>query len=377
MSIIKNEIGKKYGYLTVIRKVENKNSSRAFWECKCDCGNTIIVNGTDLRSGHTQSCGCKRKEKTNQHNLEMVGKKFGKLLVLEPGKYYNNKYYWKCKCDCGNIIETSESNLVSGRSTQCTVCGHKSSGNKKANELIKIGDRFGKVIVLEKVKNKNPKNTKATYKCKCDCGNIFITTGDLLRKGITTSCGCYRKEKLIDTSIIGKKFGMLTIVDVDSIRKNKKYVKCKCDCGNITIKRYDSLKNGDILSCGCLGESFGERKIEEILNNLSITNKRQYMFDDLLNEEKTAKLRFDSAVKSRNGKKLYGLIEYDGVQHYQEVPFFKTPLEKVKAHDKLKDDYCKEHNIPLLRIPYWEFNNIEKIITEFIETNFNFLLHKN
>lgn len=53
-----NEIGNKYGRLTVIERAPNDSAGRAHWICKCECGNTTIVRGTTLRSGATQSCGC-------------------------------------------------------------------------------------------------------------------------------------------------------------------------------------------------------------------------------------------------------------------------------------------------------------------------------
>lgn len=52
-----NEIGNKYGKLTVIRRAKNKGT-KAQWVCLCECGKENIVTGTDLRSGHTGSCGC-------------------------------------------------------------------------------------------------------------------------------------------------------------------------------------------------------------------------------------------------------------------------------------------------------------------------------
>lgn len=54
---------KVFDRLTVVKKVKkfNKNTS-VMWECKCICGNTTIVNSLDLRSNHTKSCGCLKKE---------------------------------------------------------------------------------------------------------------------------------------------------------------------------------------------------------------------------------------------------------------------------------------------------------------------------
>lgn len=58
------------------------------------------------------------------------------------------------------------------------------------------------------------------------------------------------------------------------------------------------------------------------------------------------------------------LVEYDGILHYEDK--FNNHLEfsKTKVRDKIKTTFCKDNNIPLLRIPYWDFDNIEKILNE-------------
>ena len=55
--------GQRFGRLTVIEKVSKNNESRAYWRCRCDCGNEVISSEKDLRTGHTQSCGCYCREK--------------------------------------------------------------------------------------------------------------------------------------------------------------------------------------------------------------------------------------------------------------------------------------------------------------------------
>lgn len=50
--------GKKFGKLTVVKRVENNKHRQPQWLCKCDCGNETIVSGQKLRTGHTKSCGC-------------------------------------------------------------------------------------------------------------------------------------------------------------------------------------------------------------------------------------------------------------------------------------------------------------------------------
>lgn len=73
-----------FGKLTVIKRGDNDKSGHVRWWCKCDCGNPklILVAAGHLKSGHTQSCGCIRRDNIKpQKNLE--GKRFGKLIVKE------------------------------------------------------------------------------------------------------------------------------------------------------------------------------------------------------------------------------------------------------------------------------------------------------
>ena len=79
----KNEIGNRYGKLLVIKQANKTNKNgNIFWECQCDCGNIITVNGIDLRRGHSTSCGCIKslgEEKISKilksHNIEFEKEK--------------------------------------------------------------------------------------------------------------------------------------------------------------------------------------------------------------------------------------------------------------------------------------------------------------
>lgn len=130
--------GQIFGHLTVLEQDTTKTSRTAYWLCQCDCGNKNIVSvrGTNLRSGHTQSCGCLRIARTIEViTNDLTGQKFGKLIVIERDKDKKGECaYWKCRCSCGNIISVSNSHLKGGQKS----CGCiKSKGEQKIASILK------------------------------------------------------------------------------------------------------------------------------------------------------------------------------------------------------------------------------------------------
>ena len=87
----------------------------------------------------------------------------------------------------------------------------------------------------------------------------------------------------------------------------------------------------------------------------------QYKFDDCRSKDK---LPFDFYVLSKNIA-----IEYDGRQHYEIIEWFGgfDSFIEGKIRDTIKTIYCKENNIKLIRIPYWDFDNIEEILDRELE----------
>ena len=118
-----------------------------------------------------------------------------------------------------------------------------------------LGQRFGRLIVIERAENN--KYGQAMWICKCDCGNITKPIqGQNLRNGNTQSCGCYNKKRISETNasnLIGKRFGRLVVKEKVGSNSNKKTVwLCECDCGNIKTIVAGDLTSGRTLSCGCL-----------------------------------------------------------------------------------------------------------------------------
>lgn len=115
------DIERKYGRLTPLREVERKNGYRRVL-CVCDCGNERIVLLKNLKSGNSKSCGCLNKENLSKARLiDLTGKVFGKLTVIERVEDRTNSGFaqWLCKCACGNTSVVLSNALNSGATKSC------------------------------------------------------------------------------------------------------------------------------------------------------------------------------------------------------------------------------------------------------------------
>lgn len=132
-------IGKEFGRLTVLSLVEKDPSLKnrcLYYECVCDCGKHVIVQGAALRKGHTTSCGCSRigANATNLLNL-----RFGKLVVIADlyASSNDHRHLWKCKCDCGNTCEVESKALLSGATKSCGCLR-----SWKEQELVRLFEQY-------------------------------------------------------------------------------------------------------------------------------------------------------------------------------------------------------------------------------------------
>lgn len=126
---------------------------------------------------------------------DLTGQRFGRLIVLELGKKTKRPngttvIYWKCQCDCGNIIEVRSQSLISGNTKSCSC--YKIENTKKRTTKDLTGKRFGKVIALYPCGSK--KGIGVIWKCQCDCGALCEISSKSLLSGDCRSCGCLYKE---------------------------------------------------------------------------------------------------------------------------------------------------------------------------------------
>lgn len=285
----------------------------------------------------------------------MIGQKFNKLTVIGFTKDEHGRKKCVCKCDCGNEVLAPKDRLISGRQKSC--------GCLKVNPIEKysylIGQTINKWTILE-IKN----DKRSCYAvCICICGTIKEVNIYNLINNRTKDCGCGRKRMLSETrskNLVGMRFGKLVAIELlpESNKFNRRQYKCQCDCGNEIIVPSSSLLNGHTQSCGCIN-SYYNMYIDMLLTEMKISHKPEYT---VTIEDK--KYRYDFHLPDYNL-----IIEYDGEQHYMPVNFgdwdekeLEEKFKTTQEHDKIKNEYCKKHNINLLRIPYWEKQNIETII---------------
>lgn len=122
--------GERFGRLTVLRKTNRKYKGDKFlYDCICDCGNHTLASLSSLKSGKVKSCGCLNKERLAEQKNDLVGKRFGRLTVLEISKNKhlstrNMPTFWLCKCDCGSLVNVWRESLLSGTTKSCGCLLH-------------------------------------------------------------------------------------------------------------------------------------------------------------------------------------------------------------------------------------------------------------
>lgn len=152
--------GQRFGRLTVKHSVIQNNGHTA-WLCICNCGNTVTVPTSHLRSGHTRSCGCYMRDRTSEANSnDLTGMKFGKLLALHrtdghktPAGQVLSEYL--CRCDCGSEVSVLSMNLLSGNTQSCGCIGCSTGEYKVGDYLLSHGVNFTKQYSFDDLRSSN------------------------------------------------------------------------------------------------------------------------------------------------------------------------------------------------------------------------------
>ena len=300
--------------------------------------------------------------------IDLTGQKFGKWTVLKKSDIRkSNKIYWVCQCECGTIKDVCGGDL---RSHKNKSCGCTIKEKESPNFINELGNKYGRLTVIERAENDSKKDAK--WICQCECGKKTIVAGYSLRSGNTKSCGCLQKEDLskrVLKDLSGQKFGFLTVLYQNGRSPSQEVIwHCKCDCGNEKDVLASSLTKSKTISCGCSRRSLGEYKIEQILKENNISFIQEYSPSK---KELSFRGRFDFYLP-----KIDVLIEYDGEQHYIPKEYFGGEKEfKIrKQHDELKNEWALKYNHTLIRIPYTHYNDL--CIEDLLPNTSSFIINK-
>lgn len=214
-------------------------------------------------------------------------------------------------------------------------------------------------------------STKSKLRFYCNiCDDYFYSRWDDISQG----WGCHNCEGRIisDKNNLlfvfpdvakewhSSKNGDLLPRDVSDASHLKVWWQCQY-CGNEWPAEIGSRTRGN--GCPACSSSGGEKRIKRFLVENNIFFIPQYRFSDCKNKRE---LPFDFAIF--NDGVLFGIIEAQGIQHFESVPYFggeKSYLSQLER-DFIKKEYCNKNGISLLEIEYWNFKNVNSILTEYL-----------
>ena len=282
-------------------------------------------------------------KKFTQIQVENLFNEYNYKVLSE---YKNNRTPLIIECPNGHITKTiTLSNFKKG--WRCSVCSRKA---KLTYDFVKCEFlKEGYKVVSKEYKNANTKLT-----IKCPKGHNWEATYAHFYDG--KRCGICSNNKRLDYNYVKSKFSEegYTLISEEYINASSP-LKIICNEGHLTdTMTWNSFQRGQ--RCAVCNSSKGELKIMKYLQEKGIyhIHNKPY-FKDLVSDIGYP-LKPDFIIPD-----LKMWIEYDGVFHYNKI-FKNDNHDRLKQHDILKDDYAKKHNWKLIRIPYWEFDNIENIL---------------
>lgn len=300
--------------------------------------------------------------KIEYHHGDIIGD-YGIIFLeeIEPVFYKSSGYKRRAKFKCPYCGSEFKNTIEQIKSNKTKSCGCQQGAEAIRRSLDLTGKKFGRLTAIKafSIPRKDKKPIRK-WLCKCDCGNDVLVPTNSLTSGHTKSCGCLKQDVSKEThikDITNLRSGLL----IAQYRLDKQddsgnfFWHCSCDCGgSIEVRATDIITNR-IVSCGCL-VSRGETKIKRILTENNIDYIPQCVFDDCINPQTGAKLKFDFYLPDYDC-----CIEYDGKQHFIESGTWaeKEGLNNIQKRDGIKDSFCKDNSILLVRIPYTDYELLD------------------
>lgn len=312
--------------------------------------------------------------------FQCKGKRMGnvkdklKFLIKRANEIHNNTYDYSLikkyngvmkkepiKCHVHGVWEVSLDNHINKKS-KCPKCRGRDLNKEERIKLVNEvhNNKYDYSLLPLNIKNKRK------YEIICPHHGIFSQTWTNhfnMKQGCPECNPCGRKKRTIED------------LKEQTILLNTGYeyrwesfvgyfdpLEIKCDKHGWFKQSIANHLFGQ--RCPNCVKSFGEEKINSFFISNNIKFERQKRFDDCINPLTNRKLKFDFYIPFLNA-----CIEYDGELHFKAVEHFggEKSLNNTIYLDSLKNKYCFEKNIKLLRISYLDFKNIESILKKFYE----------
>lgn len=304
----------------------------------------------------------KIQRKTHEDFVKEVNLVNPNIEVIDTYKKASEKVNVKCKI-CETAFSIRAAHLLEGQG--CTNCRKKLMRKTHEDFIKELYIKNEKAFSFDILGEYKTSHTKILCKCKI-CNNEWEVKPNALLQGH----GCPKCARKIagESKTLSQEEIESRIINVNpNIEILGKYIglkeklECKCLlCNNIWFPTPANLLHGT--GCPFCSTSKGENKIVDVLTDMNILFEVQKTFEGLLGIY-GRKLSYDFYLPTYNL-----LIEYQGKQHYEPIDWFggEEKFEYQQEHDKRKREYAKLHNIELMEIPYWDFDNIKNILKNYL-----------
>lgn len=287
------------------------------------------------------------KRYTKKEVQEKINKIHGKEKFLLLGEYKNARTLIETKClKCDHVWNANTHSLIRGHG--CPKCANNIKRTQNQFEELVKEITNGEYKVIGKYINNN---TPIIIK-HLKCGNEFNMSPKAFLNGQRCPKERYKRSgasnridlKEAKSRISNSTNGEFDIIsDYKGIKQKAKIIHK--ECGNIFETVPDSIISGKS-GCPICKKSHGEKHIKSFLEENNYNFKQEFRIKECKN---IRPLPFDFAVFEEN--KILFLIEYDGEQHFKPK-FGLKEFERTKQNDNIKNEFCKNNNIRLIRIPY-------------------------
>lgn len=352
------------GYKLLEKEYKNVNTKMKYICLKHEDKGILQIDYEHFKRGQGCPCCSTRHRPTFEEVKQMFEDRGYELLETQ---YINNSTRMRYICpkhkDKG-ILTITYADLRLGRG--CAYCAKRAKRTPEEYEK-ELKEIFPNIIPLENYVNLK---TKIKHKCLI-CGEEWyaVPTNLLHLKEGCPRCGKNHRRTQEELEEDIKKINPnIKVLGEFSKVANKIEFECLV-CGHKWFAKPNNILNGK--GCPfCKKSSKGEKVIYNYLKEKNINFVFQKTFEDCKNINV---LPFDFYLPELNV-----CIEYDGIYHYKPIPRKNETFEEAekryketKIRDEIKTQYCIKNNIKLLRIPYFEFDNITTILSSFLQSNKN------